>query len=128
GGLISELAAFVSRPGDTFTWAQVDEAMWHANPRTSGSHRDAIYRNPASQGFIGGTVTRTLVSPNHAGMAQWIQSFILTAYGSARLAEEAADPALPAIPITRGATRWNRAGRVRSSPVSSRNCRCPRAW
>src|SRR6185369_14961881 len=98
GGLISELAAFVSRPGDTFTWAQVDEAMWHANPRTSGSHRDAIYRNPASQGFIGGTVTRTLVSPNHAGMAQWIQSFILTAYGSARLAEEAADPAIPARP------------------------------
>jgi hypothetical protein len=95
GGLVDELSAFVSPPGAALTFAQVDEAMWNYNPRTTDSHRGAFYRNPASQSFIGGTVTRTLVSADHAGMEQWIKDFILTGYGAARLEAEAADPAIP---------------------------------
>ncbi len=95
GALVDELAAFVSPPGWPLTFAHVDEAMWNYHPRTTSSHRGAFYRNPASQGFIGGTVNRTLTSPDHAGMARWIEDFTLAGYGAARLEEEAADAAIP---------------------------------
>ncbi|MBI4600902.1 MAG: lamin tail domain-containing protein [Planctomycetes bacterium] len=95
GTLVDELMSFVSPPGWDLTFADIDEAQWNYHPRTTSSHMGAFYRSPASQSFIGGTVTRTLVSKDHAGMARWIKDFVLAGYGAARLAEEAADAAAP---------------------------------
>ncbi|MBI4585331.1 MAG: lamin tail domain-containing protein [Planctomycetes bacterium] len=95
GALVDELRAFVSPPGWRLTFADVDKAMWNYNPRTASSHRGAFYRNPSTHSAIGGTITRTLVSADHAGMAEWIKEFILIGYGSNKLAGEAADGAIP---------------------------------
>lgn len=97
GALIDEQAAFVGRPapGGTFSFAQLDEAMWNYHPRTTGSHLGAFYRSPASTTFRGGTVNRSLVSMDHAGMVRWLKDFTLTGYGAMQLATEALDAAIP---------------------------------
>jgi hypothetical protein len=69
--------------------------MWNYHPRTAAAHRGAFYRSPASTNFRGGTVTRTLASQDHAGMAKWIKDFTITGYGAGRLTTEIADAAIP---------------------------------
>ncbi len=97
GALVDEQAAFVGRPATPggLSFVQLDEAMWNHHPRTASAHRGAFYRSPASTSFRGGTVTRTLATPDHAGMVQWIKDFTLTGYGAGRLATEIADAAIP---------------------------------
>ena len=96
--LVEELAGFVSRPGTSPTFADLDEAMWNRNPRTQGTHRGAFYRNPSTHGAQGGTITRTLESADHAGMAEWIKDFALEGYGNEQRALNAADESIPAQP------------------------------
>ncbi|MBL9008724.1 MAG: lamin tail domain-containing protein [Myxococcales bacterium] len=103
GALVDEQAYFVGKPaaGGTLSFAQLDEAMWNQHPRTAAAHRGAFYRNPASASFRGGTVNRTLVSADHAGMARWIKDFTLTGYGAMFLQTEVNDPAIPNRPTIR---------------------------
>lgn len=97
GALIDEQAAFVGQPatGGTLNFSQLDQAMWNYHPRTASAHRGAFYRNPSSTTFRGGTVNRTLVSADHAGMARWIKDFTLTGYGATFLDSEVNDTAIP---------------------------------
>lgn len=97
GALIDEQAFFVGKPalGGTLSVAQLDEAMWNYHPRTASAHRGAFYRSPSSTTFRGGTVNRTLVSTDHAGMARWIKDFTLTGYGAMFLDSEVVDAAIP---------------------------------
>ncbi len=97
GGLIDEQAAFVGQPplGGALSFAQLDQAMWNYHPRTTTNHRGAFYRSPASTTFQGGTVTRSLVSPDHAGMVRWLKDFTLTGYGQNFLSTEINDAAVP---------------------------------
>ncbi|MFO0578244.1 MAG: lamin tail domain-containing protein [Polyangia bacterium] len=97
GALVDEQAAFVGRAavGGTLSFAQLDESMWNYHPRTTSAHRGAFYKTPLSATFRGGTVNRTLVSPDHAGMVRWLKDFTLTGYGAMQLATEAADAQIP---------------------------------
>jgi hypothetical protein len=96
--LVEEITGFVSRPGTTPTFAQIDEAMWNHHPRTAGRHVGAFYRNPSEHGAQGGTITRTLESADHTGMAEWIMDFAIEGYGQEQLSLNAADESIPAAP------------------------------
>ncbi len=96
--VVEELAAIENPPGRPLTMVDVDEAMWNNNPRSIGGHRGAFYRNPTSHTAIGGTITRTLVSADHEGMARWIEDFVLKGYGFQQLDRDSRDPAIPRTP------------------------------
>jgi hypothetical protein len=97
--LVAEHAAVVNPPGEPLTMVDVDEAMWNYHPRTASNHRGAFYRNPSTHGAIGGTITRTLTSADHEGMATWIFDFAASDYGQEGLVTSAADTAIPATPV-----------------------------
>lgn len=123
GALVDEQAAFTGRPAVSggLTPAQMDEALWNYHPRTAAAHRGAFYKNPASNNFIGGTVTRTLVSADHAGMAQWLKDFTLKGYGAMKLSAEIVDADIPDRPTLSyaGAAGYPLDGvRLRSSAFS----------
>ncbi len=96
--LTSELKSFVSPPGWDITFADLDQAMWNHHPRTRGGHVGAFYRNPSNHGARGGNITRRLVSADHEGMAEWIESFTSTGYGKNFLGNNARDNAIPETP------------------------------
>ncbi|MGY8686528.1 MAG: CotH kinase family protein, partial [Verrucomicrobiales bacterium] len=56
-------------------WAQIDQAMWNNHPRSTGGHQDNFYANPTTQGFQGGTLTRTLPSADISGFAEYLKGF-----------------------------------------------------
>jgi hypothetical protein len=93
--VVGELAARENPPGWPLTFVDVDEAMWNYHPRTASGHRGAFYKNPSTHSAIGGTITRTLVSADHEGMARWIEDFVLQGYGYQQLAADAQDAAIP---------------------------------
>ncbi len=95
GIVVDELLERVTPPGAELSFADVDEAMWNYHPRTSGGHRGAFYRNPSTHSARGGTITRTLVSADHRGMAEWIKDFALEGYGANQLRSHARDGAIP---------------------------------
>ena len=103
GQIVDELAAMENPPGEPLTMVDVDEAMWNYNPRSASGHRGAFYRNPSTHSAIGGTITRTLVSPDHEGMAQWIKDFVLSGYGFLQLQADAKDLAIPRRPTASAA-------------------------
>ncbi len=105
--LIGEYAAAVNPPGEPWTMVDVDQFMWNYHPRTAGSHRGAFYRNPADSDPWNPVVSRTLVSADHEGMAQWILDFMQAApgggssppaYGYNFLSRESTDAAIPDTP------------------------------
>ena len=96
--VVAELFSVVSPIGQSQSWATIDQAMWNEHPRTRGGHRGAFYRNPSTHGARGGSITRTLVAANHAGMAQWIVDFATEDYGATRLAAAARDTQIPEQP------------------------------
>ena len=100
GALVDEQAFFVGTPaiGGTMNVSQMDQAMWNYHPRTTSPHRGAFYKSPSSTTFRGGTVTRSLVSPDHAGMVRWLKDFTLTGYGANFLNSEVTDAAIPNTP------------------------------
>jgi hypothetical protein len=98
GPLVLNYLSFVSPSGQPLTWSDVDKAMWNYHPRTSGNHRGAFYRNPSTHGARGGSITRTLVSADHAGMAQWIYDFVIEGYGASQLEAHERDTAIPRLP------------------------------
>ncbi|MEM7231517.1 MAG: CotH kinase family protein, partial [Planctomycetota bacterium] len=97
--LVLELAEFVNRREDAVPFVEMDEAMWNYHPRTSNNHRGAFYRNPSTHGARGGSITRTLVTADHRGMAHWISDFVVNAYGADFLRRESADGAIPNRPV-----------------------------
>ena len=61
--------------GQGSVWAEVDEAMWNDHPRTTGGHRGAFNLTPVNQNFRGGTLTRTLVTPDFGGFVEYLRAF-----------------------------------------------------
>ena len=98
GLLVRELAGMTNPIGEPLTMVDVDHAMWNYHPRTSSSHRGAFYRNPSTHSARGGSLTRTLVSANHEGMAQWCIDFATAEYGASQLAAHVVDGAIPRQP------------------------------
>lgn len=96
--VVNELAAFENPPGRSLTFVDVDEAMWNYHPRTASNHRGVFYRNPSTHSARGGTITRTLASADHEGMARWIHDFIVTGYGRNFLNSQINDGAIPDTP------------------------------
>lgn len=79
--LVEEFARMVNESdgagGFLAGWAEIDQYLWNYNPRATGSHMGAFYKTP----FVdtqrrGGQWTRTLSTPDFAGMAQWVIDFM----------------------------------------------------
>ncbi len=101
--VVDELAAVENPPGEPSTMIDVDEAMWNYNPRTTGGHQGAFYKNPSVHADFRETITRVLVSADHEGMAWWIKDFVTAGsgiehYGFLQLEGDARDDAIPRRP------------------------------
>ena len=128
GQVVDEVAAFVNLGGQPLAFTGVDHFMWNHNPLTDNSTDPRIniagtyYENPSVNSLLaGGSVSRTLVSADHAGMVQWIKDFMLSpsdsggstgdnmpGYGYTFLSNDAADANIPYTPTITytGATNY----------------------
>jgi hypothetical protein len=116
--LVDEFARMVNPANGDGTyglgWAELDEAMWNYNPRTTSSHRGAFYRTPfVDNQRFGGQWTRTLDTADFTGMVNWVIQFMTDTdpdgfaigdgdqrgYGFNYLQYEAYDPAIPLTPV-----------------------------
>jgi hypothetical protein len=61
--------------GGGSVWAEIDLAMWNNHPRTTGGHMGNFYANPTTQGFRGGDLTRTLLTADVSGFAEYLKAF-----------------------------------------------------
>ena len=84
GQLINEYAEMVNPQGEPLTWADVDSYMWNYHPRTNGAagnasgqtnHRGNFFASPFTDSRFGGTYTRTLISKDHEGSANYILEY-----------------------------------------------------
>ncbi|MBT7068643.1 MAG: hypothetical protein HN919_20270, partial [Verrucomicrobia bacterium] len=119
GMVVDEIASSVNGSGQSDSFAGVDHFMWNHNPLTDNSLDARItlegsyYENPSVNSLLaGGSVSRTLISADHAGMVQWLKDFMLSpsdsggstgdnspGYGYLFLANEVADVQIPDRPI-----------------------------
>lgn len=114
GQLVEELARALRPPGQERTWPELDMAMWNFHPRTSD--KGAFFRNPASQGMMGGEFRRTLATPDFNGFCKLIVDFCtdtrtnrnyapndgnILGYGFGHLWWESRDDKIPARPVIR---------------------------
>ena len=110
--LVEELATIVNPPELEWTMVDVDQFMWNNNPRSRGGHRRAFYVTPKNQGFQGGTLRRTLETPDHEGFEQYLKNYTTdtdtdgwrkgdgdqNGYGFEYLSDEADDRQIPERP------------------------------
>ena len=95
-------------------WAELDMAMWNFHPRTND--KGAFYRNPASQGMMGGGFERRLATPDFGGFCRFLVDFATdsrpvknyqpndgnaSGYGYGFLWHESKDDAIPVRPTIR---------------------------
>ena len=107
GMLVDEIAGVVNPQTGNMTMVDVDQFMWNNNPATAGNHRRAFNRQTARYDSRGGAGSRTMVSGDHEGFAQWIKDFMLpapgggsepAAYGWNFLERESRDSDIPETP------------------------------
>src|SRR5262249_2161498 len=101
--VVEELAAVENPPGEPLTMIDVDEAMWNYNPRTTGGHTGAFYKNPSVHADFRETIPGVRGSADHEGMARWIEDFVtagtgINHYGFNQLQADAQDAAIPRRP------------------------------
>ena len=114
GQLVEECARPLRPAGQERIWPELDMAMWNHHPRTSD--KGAFYRNPASQGMMGGGFERRLATPDFAGFCRFLTEFATDSrptknyqpndgdsrgYGYGFLWRESKDDAIPARPTIR---------------------------
>ncbi len=111
GQLVAECARALRPAGHDRIWPELDMAVWNHHPRTSD--KGAFYRNPASQGMMGGGFERRLATPDFAGFCRFLTEFAtdsrptknyqpndgdVRGYGYGFLWRESKDDAIPARP------------------------------
>ena len=110
GQLVHEYQRIIRPAGHTVGWDLLDQYMWNYHPRTTGGHTGAFYLpNPASDGRIGGTWTRTYSTADFNGICDFLVKYATDTdpnafavgdgdqrgYGYNFLESEAADAAVP---------------------------------
>ncbi|MEM7384912.1 MAG: lamin tail domain-containing protein [Verrucomicrobiota bacterium] len=56
-------------------WSEIDAAMWNHHPRTAGNHKGQFFVTPKNQNFRGGTLVRTLTSPDVGGYIDYLKGY-----------------------------------------------------
>jgi hypothetical protein len=97
-----------------WSWAALDMCRWNHAPQTSD--KGAFFRNPTSQGMMGGNFSRTLATPDFAGFCKYVVDFSTDSrpkkdyrpndgnplgYGYGHLLSECRDSDAPARPTIR---------------------------
>lgn len=113
GQLVDEYRRVIRPAGHEIGWDRLDQYMWNYHPRTTGGHTGAFYQpNPASDGRIGGTWTRTYTTADFNGVCDFLVAYVTDTdpnnfsigdgdqrgYGYNYLEREAADAAVPVRP------------------------------
>lgn len=84
GQLLKELTAPIHTPGELYTWAYADAAMWNLHPRTPGiegnasgqyNHRGNFFQSPFTDTRFGGNWTGWLRAPDFTGTGGSRRSF-----------------------------------------------------
>ncbi|MCC7375285.1 MAG: CotH kinase family protein [Verrucomicrobiales bacterium] len=70
GQLVTELSRFVAPPGQSRTWAELDEAMWNWHPASQTQGEFNV--DPCRDRRFGGSWIRRLSRPDFAGFCQYI--------------------------------------------------------
>lgn len=138
GGQFGQLVAECARPlrpaGHERSWPELDMAMWNHHPRTSD--KGAFYRNPASQGMMGGGFERRLATPDFAGFCRFLTEFAtdsrptknyqpndgdVRGYGYGFLWRESKDDAIPTRPTNKeiASTAKNGAREFETTPFAT---------
>ncbi|MEI7733424.1 MAG: CotH kinase family protein [Verrucomicrobiota bacterium] len=112
GQLVEELARVLCPAGQERNWSELDMAVWNFHPRTND--KGAFFRNPCSDGRMGGGWERKLTTPDLAGFRKYLVEFCTDSrakknyqindgdphgYGFGYLSIEAADKKIPATPM-----------------------------
>lgn len=76
GQLVGEYRRVIRPDGFPAAWDLLDQYMWNYNPRTTGGHNGRFYlTNPASDGRIGGTWTRTYTTADFNGICDYLIAY-----------------------------------------------------
>jgi hypothetical protein len=113
GQLVDEYRRVIRPAGQPVGWDLLDQYLWNYHPRSTGGHTGAFYRpNPASDGRIGGTWTRTYTTADFNGICDFLVAYATDTdpngfaigdgdqrgYGYNYLQAEAVDTAIPVRP------------------------------
>ncbi len=113
GQLVDEYKRVIRPAGEPVGWDLLDQYKWNYHPRATGGHRGAFYLpNPASDGRIGGTWTRTYTTADFLGVCDYLVAYATDTdpntfavgdgdqrgYGYNYLEQEGTDAAAPSRP------------------------------